>query len=75
MQFRADYGWGAVSKEAKDLIEKMLTKDPAQRITAVQVLEDPWLVDKHAYSSNDLKASGAASQLGTYLSGSLEEHE
>lgn len=73
VRFRADYGWGSISKEAKDLIEKMLTKDPAKRITATAMLEHPWLLEKHAYSENDLKAS--TSQLKQYLDGSLEEHD
>ena len=51
----------------------MLTKDPAKRITAAAMLEHPWLLEKHAYSENDLKAS--TSQLKQYLDGSLEEHD
>jgi calcium-dependent protein kinase len=70
VRFRADYGWSSVSKEAKDLIEKMLAKDPAERITAAAILEQPWLVEKHTYSGNDLKAS--TSQLTQYLDGSLQ---
>ncbi|CAL9051818.1 unnamed protein product [Musa banksii] len=36
--------WPTISRGAKDLIRKMLTKDPKQRITAAQALaEDPWL--------------------------------
>ncbi|CAD5174860.1 unnamed protein product [Musa acuminata subsp. malaccensis] len=36
--------WPTISQSAKDLIRKMLTKDPKQRITAAQALaEDPWL--------------------------------
>ncbi|THU73429.1 hypothetical protein C4D60_Mb04t22760 [Musa balbisiana] len=35
--------WPKISQSAKDLIRKMLTKDPKQRITAAQALEDPWL--------------------------------
>ena len=34
--------WNSVSDEAKDLIRKMLTYDPATRISAVQALENPW---------------------------------
>lgn len=71
--FRADYGWGSVSKEAQELIKKMLAKDPAQRITAAEILEDPWLVDKASFNLNDLKT--ASCQLGDYLAGSLKEHD
>ncbi|KAL2468206.1 calcium-dependent protein kinase 29 [Forsythia ovata] len=35
--------WPSISKAAKDLIRKMLTMDPKQRITAAQALEHPWL--------------------------------
>ncbi|KAG0497060.1 hypothetical protein HPP92_001751 [Vanilla planifolia] len=35
--------WPFISPSAKDLIRKMLTKDPKKRITASQVLEHPWL--------------------------------
>ena len=63
----------SVSKEAKDLIEKMLAKNPADRITAAAMLEHPWLVEKHAYSGNDLKES--SHQLTQYLDGSLQEHD
>ena len=34
--------WENVSEEAKDLIRKMLSKDPATRPTALQVLRHPW---------------------------------
>lgn len=30
---------------AKDLVRKMLTPDPAKRITASQVLQHPWMVE------------------------------
>ncbi|KAG8632284.1 calcium-dependent protein kinase 29 isoform X2 [Manihot esculenta] len=35
--------WPEISSPAKDLIRKMLTKDPRKRITAAQALEHPWL--------------------------------
>ncbi|OVA15943.1 Protein kinase domain [Macleaya cordata] len=35
--------WPTISNAAKDLIKKMLTKDPKKRITAAQVLEHPWI--------------------------------
>ncbi|XAR64221.1 Non-specific serine/threonine protein kinase [Bertholletia excelsa] len=35
--------WPSISTGAKDLIKKMLTRDPKKRITAAQALEDPWL--------------------------------
>ncbi|XP_010529441.1 PREDICTED: calcium-dependent protein kinase 21 [Tarenaya hassleriana] len=35
--------WPSISESAKDLVRKMLTKDPKKRITASQVLEHPWI--------------------------------
>ena len=34
--------WGTVSEEAKDLIKKMLTRDPVARISALDCLAHPW---------------------------------
>lgn len=36
--------WSAISTEAKNLIIRMLKKDPKDRPTAEDVLSDPWLV-------------------------------
>ena len=38
--------WESISEEAKDLIRKMLTYDPVERISAVLALEHPWF-DKY----------------------------
>ncbi|XP_051125295.1 calcium-dependent protein kinase 2-like [Andrographis paniculata] len=35
--------WPSISSSAKDLVRKMLTKDPRRRITPTQVLEHPWI--------------------------------
>ena len=35
--------WDDVSESAKDLIRKLLVVDPAQRLTAAQVKEHPWV--------------------------------
>eukprot|EP00261_Vitis_vinifera_P007955 XP_002276630.2 PREDICTED: calcium-dependent protein kinase 34 [Vitis vinifera] len=35
--------WPTISSGAKDLVRKMLTSDPKQRITAFQVLNHPWI--------------------------------
>ena len=40
-----DAEWANISKEAKDLINKMLS-DPLTRLTAEQVLGHPWLVNQ-----------------------------
>ncbi|XP_021906163.1 calcium-dependent protein kinase 33 [Carica papaya] len=35
--------WPTISNSAKDLVRRMLTQDPKQRITSAQVLEHPWI--------------------------------
>ncbi|CAA6656597.1 unnamed protein product [Spirodela intermedia] len=35
--------WPTISNSAKDLVRKMLTRDPKKRITSAQVLEHPWI--------------------------------
>ncbi|KAG8377975.1 hypothetical protein BUALT_Bualt08G0089700 [Buddleja alternifolia] len=35
--------WPSISNGAKDLVKKMLTRDPKKRITAAEALEHPWL--------------------------------
>lgn len=37
--------WPSISEGAKDLIRKMLIRDPKQRLTAYQVLSHPWIDD------------------------------
>ncbi len=38
-----DYGiWKTVSPECRDLIQAMLTRDPAQRITAEDAMQHAW---------------------------------
>ena len=35
--------WDKISKEAKDLVRRLLTVDPKKRITASQTKQDPWM--------------------------------
>ncbi|PIM98895.1 Ca2+/calmodulin-dependent protein kinase, EF-Hand protein superfamily [Handroanthus impetiginosus] len=35
--------WPSISNSAKDLVRKMLTKNPKNRISSTQVLEHPWI--------------------------------
>ncbi|XP_057764885.1 calcium-dependent protein kinase 2-like [Salvia miltiorrhiza] len=35
--------WPSISNSGKDLVRKMLTKDPKKRITSSEVLEHPWI--------------------------------
>ncbi|XP_042749551.1 ribosomal protein S6 kinase alpha-2 [Lagopus leucura] len=46
--------WDSVSDTAKDIVSKMLHVDPHQRLTAVQVLRHPWIVNKEYLSQNQL---------------------
>uniref|UniRef100_A0A3B4DM08 non-specific serine/threonine protein kinase n=1 Tax=Pygocentrus nattereri TaxID=42514 RepID=A0A3B4DM08_PYGNA len=43
--------WSSVSNQAKDFIERLLSLNPEQRMTAEQALKHPWLVTKAAGSS------------------------
>ena len=36
--------WDCISTEAKELLRKMLKVDPAERVTAKQILADPWII-------------------------------
>eukprot|EP01120_Amphizonella_sp_Union-15-10_P012942 TRINITY_DN5904_c0_g1_i2.p1 TRINITY_DN5904_c0_g1~~TRINITY_DN5904_c0_g1_i2.p1 ORF type:complete len:217 (+),score=38.18 TRINITY_DN5904_c0_g1_i2:124-774(+) len=38
--------WGIISDEAKDLILKLMTKDPKQRCTIHQALKHPWITKR-----------------------------
>nr|CAD70165.1 calcium-dependent protein kinase [Landoltia punctata] len=42
IDFQSD-PWPSISASAKDLVSKMLTRDPKKRITAAQVLDHPWI--------------------------------
>ncbi|NXJ10908.1 KS6A2 kinase, partial [Odontophorus gujanensis] len=46
--------WDSVSETAKDIVSKMLHVDPHQRLTALQVLRHPWIVNREYLSQNQL---------------------
>ncbi|XP_058938875.1 ribosomal protein S6 kinase alpha-2 isoform X4 [Kogia breviceps] len=46
--------WDSISDAAKDVVSKMLHVDPHQRLTAVQVLKHPWIVNREYLSPNQL---------------------
>lgn len=66
-----DEAWMAVSDDAKDLVTKLLTYDPAKRISAKEALSHPWIqtshhkVDQKNYNSTlgNLKNFTASSKL------------
>ncbi|GAA6084462.1 serine/threonine-protein kinase H1 homolog [Tachysurus ichikawai] len=43
--------WPSVSNLAKDFIDRVLTVDPSERLTAGQALKHPWIVSMAASSS------------------------
>jgi serine/threonine protein kinase len=50
-----DPEWTDVSEEAKNFIRKMIVKDPVHRYTAIEALEDPWLLrGKKKSAANEL---------------------
>ncbi|CAM8986963.1 unnamed protein product [Rhodiola kirilowii] len=49
--------WPSITNSAKDLVLKMLTKDPKERITPAQVLEHPWI--KEGGDASDAPIDGA----------------
>ncbi|XP_066228960.1 ribosomal protein S6 kinase alpha-2 isoform X4 [Saccopteryx leptura] len=46
--------WDSISEAAKDVVSKMLHVDPQQRLTAVQVLKHPWIVNREYLSQSQL---------------------
>lgn len=40
--------WGSVSQPARDFVQRLLQRNPADRLTAAQALRHPWLADEAA---------------------------
>jgi serine/threonine protein kinase len=43
--------WSSVPRDARDLVAKLLQRDPAKRLTPQQALQHPWLA---RHSSSDV---------------------
>lgn len=48
--------WGKISEDAKNLIKKMLEKDPNKRISAKDAYNDPWIQKNAPSEKIDTKA-------------------
>ena len=46
-----DDKWGRISDEAVDFVRKLLTKDPAKRLSAVEALRHRWLADSKQHQT------------------------
>ncbi|XP_069866441.1 ribosomal protein S6 kinase alpha-2 isoform X2 [Dipodomys merriami] len=46
--------WDSISDAAKDMVSKMLHVDPQQRLTTLQVLKHPWIVNRELLSQSQL---------------------
>jgi serine/threonine protein kinase len=57
--------WFEVSKNAKDLLAKMLEKDPYKRISADSALQHPWFTSHHEQGPR--KTSGFLKDLSLYF--------
>ena len=58
--------WADVSDSAKDLIEKLMTKDVNRRLTAVEALAHPWIKSKVKTTFNADLAAQAVNNLSTF---------
>jgi len=47
--------WDSVSAEAKDLVSKMLTKDPSKRISAEDCAKHSWFKKLHSYDDHEME--------------------
>ena len=52
--------WDSVSEEAKDLIKKMLTFEPSERISALEVLQHPWFMKFNEDQENNKEVAKKA---------------
>lgn len=46
-----------VSEDARDLLKKLLRRDPAKRLTALQALDHPWVKEGGSASDDSLAGS------------------
>lgn len=54
--------WGDVSKLAKDLIKRMLKKDPSSRVSAEECIGDPWMKYYYYNKTDEISKTNLMSQ-------------
>merc|ERR1712070_1207434 len=66
--------WKGISKEAKDLIKRLLVVDPAERFTMKDLLEHPWLESAVVKARSELAAKAAKGPTGNYTATSADTY-
>ena len=54
--------WSGISREAKSLVQRMLTKDVGNRPTAQEIWNDPWIQSRAKGEAEDLEIKSTALQ-------------
>jgi serine/threonine protein kinase len=57
--------WSSITSEAKDLVRKLMTVDPAQRYTCEQALQHPWILAEVADAKRDADQANAEDEAPT----------
>jgi len=66
-KYDMDHGvWKSISREAKDLVKKLLTYDPSERISAEDALQHPWIIDNSNCDVNSKSAENALNNLHSF---------
>ncbi len=58
--------WNCISTEAIDLVKKLLTRNPSERITALEALRHPWLQIRSRIRASKSSLIRCASNLSTF---------
>lgn len=64
-----------VSYAARCLLEKMIEVDPEKRITASEILKDPWLTSKESFFNNVFYRFNGSDGITTALNSKLESRK
>lgn len=67
-KFSFDYApFDEISSEAKDFVEKLLVKEPAKRLSAINALSHPWLHCTKGNSEREIALSLTKTKLKRYV--------